>query len=178
MIQELCNIGNENHIDTFYKIAIIEKSYLPNFSYLTPDATIEDYITNIPDAAQAFITDLLPKNIRVTNPTRISNNGRLYSPNISFLLTPLDKNLQTLLETYNNKEVIVLVSKRTTSHLYGTTAQPLLFSYAPSHSSDPSKVKGYKISCKGSVFGSDKHFEEIEFNIYTRGLAFQLAQEI
>lgn len=178
MIQELCNIGNEHHIDTFYKIAIIEKSHLPNFSYLTPDATIESYITNLPDTAQVLITDLLPKNISVSNPTKISTSGKLYAPSISFLITPLDKNLQTLLETFNNKEVVVLISKHTTSHLYGTQAQPLLFSYAPSHSNDPSRIKGYKISCKGSCFGADKHFENIEFNIYTRGLAFQLAQEI
>ena len=178
MIQELCNIGHENHIDTFYKIAIIEKSHLPNFNNLTADATVKSYIENLPDTAQVLLTDLLPKNIQVSNPPRISDIGVLQTANISFLLTPLDKNLQTLLETYLNKEVVVLISKRNISHLYGTQAQPLLFSYAPSHSNDPSVIKGYKVSIKGDCYGSDKQFEDVTFNIYTRGLAFQLAQEI
>ena len=178
MIQELCNTGNENHIDTFYKIAILEKSHLPNFNPLTPNATIKSYIENLPDSAQVLITDLLPKNIIVTNTPTISNSGVLHSTSISFMLTPLDENLQALLETYLNKEVIVLISKRTTSHLYGTQAQPLLFSYAPSHSNDPAVIKGYKISIKGKTYAADKQFEDVAFNIYTRGLAFQLAQEL
>lgn len=178
MIQEICNIGNEHAIDTFYKIAIMEKSHLPNFSYLTPDETVQDYITNLPDTAQVLITDLLPKNLKNSSRPRISDSGIIYKTNISFLITPLDKNLQTLLETYINKEVVVLISKRTTSHLYGTQQQPLLFSYAPTHSSNPATTKGYTITCSGVCYGPDRHFEDITFNLYSRGLAFQLAQEI
>jgi len=178
MIQELCNIGNEHSIDTFYKIAIIEASQLQKFNHLTPYATIESIITNIADSYQVLITDLLPKNIQVANPSKINDSGVTYDVKISFVLTPQDKNLQALLETYINKEVIALVSKRNTSHLFGTTAQPLLFKYSAIHTNDPSTLKGYAVTLEGETNGPEKMFENIAFNIYTRGLAFQLAAEM
>lgn len=178
MITKICNTGNEHHIDTFYKIAIILADDLPKFSHLTNNNTIKEYITNLPDTAQVLITDLLPKNLSISNPTIIGSNGTTKKIAISFLLTPLDKNLQTLLAEFNNKEVIVLLSKRSTDNLYGTTLQPLLFSYSPKHSNNPSEIKGYTVSCSGETYSECIFYENIEFNIYTRGLAFELAQEI
>jgi hypothetical protein len=178
MIQELCNIGNEHQIDTFFKIAIFEVSQLPYFNNLTSDETIENIITNIPDTSQVLIAELLPKNIRVDAGSKITDQGVVYTPNIAFTLTPQDKNLQALLEKYQNKEVITLISKRQTSYLYGTKAQPLLFEYDPIHSNDPSVLKGYAIKMYGEVLGAEKLFENITFNIYSRGLAFTLAQEL
>jgi len=178
MIQELCNSGHENFIDTPFKIAVFEISAFPFFNQLTSDATIESIITNLPNTAQVFYTELLPKNIQVSNPTKINTSGKTYTPHISFTLTPQDKNLQALLETFNNKEVIVLVSKRTTDHLYGTTAQPLLFVYHPLNANDPQSVKGYTVNIDGETFGPEAIFENVVFNIYSRGLAFQLAGDL
>lgn len=178
MIQELCNIGNEHHIDTFYKIAVMEATQFQKFNHLTTDAAVNTIISEIPDNYQILITDLLPKDIKVSSPTKITDAGVLYSSDISFTLTPQDKYLQQLLETYNNKEVIVLVSKRKTNHLYGSVAQPLLFKYAPLNANDPSSIKGYTIDIEGETYGPERLFENVSFNIYTRGLAFQLAQEL
>jgi len=178
MIQQLCNIGHEHHIDTFFKIAVLETSLLPFFNHLTSDNSIENIITNIPDTSQVFIADLLPKNIRVNTTSRISSEGTLYKTTISFTLTPQDKNLQALLETYQNKEVLALVSKRNTSHLHGTKAQPMLFKYNPLNSNNPSVIKGYTITITGECYGAEKLYEDIVFNIYTRGLAFDLAQDL
>ena len=178
MIQQLCNINNEGYVDTFFKVAIFEASQLPYFSHLTADDTVENLITNLPDSAQVLLTDLLPGNLQLNHGSRFSKDGTLYSTNASFLITPQDKNLQALLETYNNKEVVILISKRTTSHLYGTKIQPLLFGYSEANASTPDIIKGYNITINGEGYGASKLFEEVVFNIFSRGLAFKLAQQI
>lgn len=178
MIQELCNIGNEHLIDTFYKVAVFEATQLTRFNYLTADAAVLNIFETIPDDYQVLLTELLPEDITVTNPPSITSSGSLTKPSIKFTLTPQDKNLQTLLETYHNKEVVVLVSKRNTTHIYGTSAQPLLFSYSELNSNKPSGLKGYTINITGNVYGTSKLFENIVFTIYNRGLAFELAQEM
>lgn len=178
MIQELCNIGNEHLIDTFYKIAVFEASQLTPFNHLTPYDTIKTILETVPDDFQVLLTDLLPEDITVKNPPSISDNGVINKTSISFTLTPQDKNLQDLLETYINQEVVVLVSKRNTHHLYGTSSQPLLFSYQEINANKPNAIKGYDVNISGESYGTTKLFEDITFNIYNRGLAFTLAQEI
>lgn len=178
MIQEICNRGHEHHIDTFHKVAIFEATQLPFFSHLTADSVIEGIITNIPDSAQVLITELLENNLNLSHTSGFSAAGKLFTTNMGFTITPQDKNLQQLLDTYNNKEVVVLVSKRGTSHLYGTQLQPLLFKYDELNSPSPAAPKGYSITIAGSGYGTSKLYENIEFNIYSRGLAFVLAQEI
>lgn len=178
MIQQLCNTGNEHHIDTYSRIAILEASQLPYFSDMSTETKVKDIITNLPDTAQVLLTDLLPNNINVVHAPRFSAAGTLYNTAISFLITPQDKNLQALLSTYQNKEVVVLVSKRNTSYLYGTFTQPLLFSFSEANSPAPEQQKGYTISINGDGYGKSMIFEEVVFNIYSRGLAFELAQSI
>lgn len=178
MIQELCNIGNEHLIDTFYKVAILEATQLEMFNHLTPDDTIQSILDTIPDSHQVLITDLLPDSISVSNPAKLSESGVTNTTSISFVVTPQDKNLQTLLNTYQNQEVVALVSKRGTSHLYGTQAQPLLFKFSELNNPKPNGLKGYTISISGTGYGDTKIFEAIEFTIYNKGLAFQLAEPL
>ena len=178
MIQEICNIGNEHHIDTYHKIAIFRASQLPAFNHLTSDTAINDILTNIPDINDVLITDLLPMNMNSKHNNRPTVDGKVYKTSLSLVITPQDKNIQALLETYNNEEVVVLLSKHNTSHLYGTQSQPLIFIYSELNSPDPKKQKGYTVSIKGSGYGAAKIYEDIIFNIYTRGLAFELAQEL
>lgn len=178
MIQEICNIGTEHLIDTFYKVAIFEATQLPKFNHLTPDETIKSYLDNIPSDYQVLLTDLLPDSISVQNPTKISASGTTNQTTINFVVTPQDKNLQALLETYLNKEVVVLVSKRNTTHLYGTSAQPLLFKFNELNNPKASGLKGYTIILNGEGYGSTKIFKNFTFGIYERGLAFQLAQQL
>ncbi len=178
MIQQICNLGNEYNIDTFYKIAIFEASQMRSFTFMTPEDTIKETLTTLPDDSQVLITDLLPNNIKVDHTTKTSNAGKLYASSISFTITPQHKSLQEILETYNNKEVVVLVSKHNTNHLYGTTTQPLLFKYAELNSPDPIAIKGYTITMKGDNYGASKIFEDLLFNIYSRGIAFSLPQSL
>lgn len=178
MIVDLCNVGHEHHVDAFDKIAVFAASSLPYFSHISSDAVIEDIITNIPDGAQVFLAQLLRNNINVVHRTQFGENGKQFNTTINFTLTPQDKNLQELLNTYNGQEVAVLVSKVNSSHLYGTKAQPLLFTYAEQNSPSPNTVKGYSVEIKGVGYGPGKLFESVAFNIYERGLAFELAQEI
>jgi len=178
MINQICNTNTEHHIDTFYKIAIIKAKDISYFDEFYSDEEIDQLITNIPSTAEVIITDFLPKKNNIKTSTKIDSAGTVYNTSISFIITPQDKNLQRLLETYQNKEVVVLISKRNTSHLYGTKAIPFIFKYSPKNSNDAKVVKGYDIQIIGNSIASEKIFEEIQFNIYDRGLAFQLAQQL
>jgi len=178
MIYELCNLGNEHHIDSFYKIAVFKADNFPYFSHLTKDDIVRDMITNLSDSSEVILSDLLPNNIQVAHSTRYSANGKLYATNIGFALTPQDKYLQQLLEGYNTQEVVVLVSKRNTAHLYGTKAQPLTLTYSEINSPQAGSMKGYSIDISGSTYGKTRLFDKVIFNIYERGLAFELAQSL
>jgi hypothetical protein len=178
MIQEIHNHIDDHHIDTFYKVAIFEHSYLPKFTHLTPDTVIEDYITNVTDTSQTMLINLLQNNIKVNHSSSPKTSGKIYKTKISFTITPQDKNLQQLLETYNNKEVVILISKRETNHLYGTSTQPLLFTFSELNNAKPNVVKGYTVQLTGEGYGGSKLFEEITFNVFSRGLAFQLASSL
>lgn len=174
MIYNLCNQGNEQN-DTFHSISVIKKSSLALFNHLTADATIQSIITSLAESSEAIILDLLPENVSLTATTGKDDNGKFYNVNNGFTLTPLDKNLQTLLEQYNNQEVVVLLKKNTSTFLYGTTTSPLLFTYNELHDSTAQGLKGYSISLRGKCLGASKQFEVLEFDIFNRGLAFDLA---
>ncbi|EKF56220.1 hypothetical protein I215_01818 [Galbibacter marinus] len=176
MIYNLCNSRNEDHVDTYHEVAIIESTQLYSFNHLTPDDQIIDIISNLPDTSQAFITDLLPENIRVTGQTKIGDTGSLFPVSITFTQTPQNKSILELLQKYNNGLVVVLVKKRGSSFLYGTTDQPLIFTFDELNSNNHSTVKGYSIKINGSGYGNSKNFEDIQFNIFNRGLAFQLSE--
>lgn len=174
MIYQLCNIGNEQN-DTFHKLSIIKKSSLALFNHLASDATIESIITNLADSSEVLNTDVLPENLSHSATSGSDANGKFYNFNSSFVLTPLNKYLQNLLEGYNNEEVILLLKTHTSTFLYGTTLSPLLFRYNEQHSSEAQGLKGYSISISGKCLGASKQFETLEFNIFNRGLAFNLA---
>lgn len=178
MIQNLCNIGHEHHIDTFYRIAVIEAGQLPYFSNLSTPAKIEGIITDLPDNSKAFTAQLLYNNVRVSHRSKISAHGRLFSNDIDFTITPQDANIKTLLDDFNNREVIVMISKRGSTHLYGFNIQPLLFRYDELNSPLPTDIKGYSISISGDTYGSAQLYEAVELNIFERGLAFQLADQL
>lgn len=174
MIYQLCNQGYEQ-VATFYKIAVIKKSSLSAFTHLSSDATILDIITNLPEAANALIINLLPENVRVSYNTRANQSGKSYTAGVQFLVTPQDKNLQSLLNEYNNQEVVVLLDKYAATHIYGTPKSALTFIYNESHSNQGAGEKGYAVQISGECLGSSKIFENITFNIFNRGLAFELA---
>lgn len=174
MIYQLCNRDHEQN-DTFYQVSVIKKSSLADFNHLTSDATIQSIITSLADSSEVIITDLLPENENISCTTRTNDNGKQYAVRAGFTLTPLDKNLQALLEQYNNQEVIVLLKKHNSTFLYGTTLSPLVFTYNELHSNTAQGLKGYSINISGTCLGASKQFEVLEFDIFSRGLAFELA---
>lgn len=174
MIYQLCNYNHEQ-IDTFYKVALIKKSSLSEFTSLSADDAITTIITNLPDTADAIITELLPENLKLSASNRITNEGAAFNISASFVLTPQDRNLQNLLELYNNQEVVMVLDKRLSTHIYGTSLQPLLLQYGELHSSKAQGLKGYTISLQGATNGATKILEGVSLNIFNRGLAFQLA---
>lgn len=174
MIYQLCNIGNEQNA-TFYRLSVILKSSLSAFNHLTPDTEIKDIITNLSDASNAINADLLPENLSHSASTITNEDGREYSVNSSFVITPLDKNLQDLLEDYNDQEVVLLLKTPNSTFVYGTTLSPLIATYSELHSNQAQGLKGYRINISGRCLGPSKQFEFTEFNIFNRGLAFTLA---
>ncbi|MCC4228393.1 hypothetical protein [Zunongwangia profunda] len=177
MIQNLCNIYGDENFDTFYKAMIIEASQLPKFNHLTKEQEVLTMINNLPQEFQAMTIRFLPERFSLGNRTRIQRGSRLYETDFSLPLVPQDANIQNLLETYNNKEVVVLITRHTHSHLYGTSEQPLLFTYEELHNPAPSGLKGYTLSMANESYGAPLYFagNEAEFPIINRGLAFQLA---
>lgn len=177
MIYQLCNEGYEQ-IATFFKIAIIKKSSLAFFTHLTPDDDVETIISNLSESANALIINLLPENLSIQDGTRTGDEGKGYQVSIGFTLTPQDKNLQGLLEQYNNEEVVVLLDKVGDTYVYGTTNNPLKMIYSSLHSNTGSGTKGYQIQIKGNTLGAPKMLENTELTIYNTGLAFQLAGQL
>ena len=174
MIVKVCNQGNEQN-DTFHSVSIIKRSSLSPFNHLTADAAIQTIITNLPDSSDVLNADLLPENASVNASTTPDANGKAYNVSSNFTITPLDKNLQNLLEVYNNQEVILLLNKHNRTFLYGTYTSPLLLTYNELHSNQAQGLKGYTINIRGKCLGISKQFEVLEFDIFNRGLAFDLA---
>ncbi|MDN3595308.1 hypothetical protein [Zunongwangia endophytica] len=177
MIQNLCNIVQEDNFDTFHKATIIEASKLPKFNHLTKAQDVLTIINNLPEEFQAMIIRFMPERFNLSNKTKIQKGSRIYKTDFSLPLSPQDANIQSLLETYNNKEVVVLITRHSHSYLYGTSEQPLLFTYEELHNPAPSGLKGYTLSMNNESYGAALYFagNEAEFPVVNRGLAFQLA---
>lgn len=177
MIQNLCNIIEESNLDTFYKILIAEASQLPTFSHLTPDEEVLTIINSLPESFQAMVVPFLPEKFSVSNNSRLRNGNKSHETSISLPLVPQDANIQSLLESYNNKLVVAFLTRHTHSHLYGTQAQPLLFKYDELHATSPTGLKGFTLQMAGEGYGAPKFFagKESDFPVINRGLAFELA---
>jgi len=177
MIQNLCNLVDENNMDTFYKIFIAEASQLPFFNELSDPNDVLTIINNLPETFQAMVIPFMPAKFSLSSGSQTSNGNVSWRHGISFPLVPQDAALQSLLKQYNNKEVVALMVRVSKSHLFGTQAQPLLFSYSDLNDSTKPGLKGYTISLQGETYGEAIYFEgkEAEFPVINRGLAFQLA---
>ncbi len=73
--------------------------------------------------------------------------------------------------------MVAFVARRSHSHLYGTSQQPLVFSFTELHATNPTGLKGFTLSMKVEGYGDAKYFagNEDEFPVIRRGLAFELA---
>jgi hypothetical protein len=180
MIQNLCNIIEEVNFDTFYKATIIEASQLPDFNHLTRDDEVLSIINSIPDSFQAMVIQFLPEKFSISSGTVIEDGNKNYQNKFSLPLVPQDANIQNLLETYNNKLVVAFITRHSHSYLYGTKAQPMLFTYDELHSPTVLGLKGYNLNMAGEGYGPPKYFagKESDFPVVQRGLAFQLAGSI
>lgn len=177
MIQNLCNIFNESSFDTFFKIVIIEATQLPKFNHLTPDEEVLSVVNSLPSAFQAMVIPFIPEKFSLSSNTALVNENKQYRHSVSLPLIPQDAAIQGLLESFNNKLVVAFVVRHSHSHLYGTSEQPLLFTYDELHAPTPAALKGYNLAMAGETYGAAKYFagKETDFPVIDRGLAFQLA---
>ena len=177
MIHNLCNLIEEFNFDTFYKATIIEANQLPYFNHLNPPAEILGIINSIPSSFQAMVVPFIREKFSISDGTKLNNGNINFSPKISFPLVPQDAAIQSLLNSFNNREVVVFISRITHSYLYGTKAQPLLFTYDELHATAPTGLKGYTLNMQGESYAPAIYFagKETDFPVVQRGLAFQLA---
>lgn len=177
MIQNLCNVIDEFNLDTFYKVLIAEATQLPKFSHLDPDEDVLAIMNSLPVEFQAMIIPFLPEKFSLAEGKQLTNGNKIRATSLSFPVTPQDANIQNLLKTYDNKEVVAFVSRRSHAHLYGTSQQPLVFYFSELHATNPIGMKGFTISMQGEGYGDAKYFagSEDNFPVIRRGLAFELA---
>lgn len=177
MIHNLCNLVSDSNLDTFYKILIAEASQLPAFDHLTPKADVLGIINSLPNTFQAMVLPFLPEKHTLAAAAKLVNDNTQWNNSISFPLVPQDEAIQALLETFNNKEVVAFLVRISHSHLYGTQAQPLLFSYSELHAPTKTGLKGYNVTMQGDGYGAPMYFagSESSFPVIKRGLAFELA---
>jgi len=177
MIYNLCNLVDDSNLDNFYKILICEASQLPSFNDLTPKAEVLGIMNSLPEEFQAMVIPFIREKHSLSSSPN-SNNGNInWRHSISFPLVPQDEAIQSLLETFHNKQVVAFLVRVTHSHLYGTQQQPLLFSYSELHAPNKTGLKGFSLSLQGETYGKAFYFagNEAEFPVINRGLAFQLA---
>lgn len=177
MITNLCNIVPDFNMDTFYKIRIILASELPSFNHLVTNDDILEILNNLPDTVPAMDIPLLPEKYNVKNDSKIRNGNKSFDTKITFTISPQDAAIKNLLETYNNRYVVAFIIRRTYSYLYGTPAQPLLFTYDELHANNPAGLKGFSIDLDGEGYGAAKYFEGNEDQILSNipFLAFELS---
>lgn len=180
MVYDLCNIGTQKNQDTFHEISIIRSDGLPAFGNLEKNQDILSVLNALDEDHDVLHIPLLPEKYSVSKKTTLSNKNAGFNVNINFPITPQDRNLNALLNDYNNHLVIAVVRRRLETHLYGTPLQPLTFSYDETNPNKPEALKGYTIFLKGSVYGAGHNFtaEDIDENPLPRGLAFELAGRI
>lgn len=177
MIHNLCNLVDDVNFDLFYKATIIEASQLPNFDHLSLNDDILGIVNSLPESFQAMVVPFIHEKFSLSDGTRINNGNINFNPKLSLPIVPQDANVQQLLNTFNNRQVVVLVTRRSHSYLYGTSAQPLLFTYSELHANNPTGLKGYTLNMQGDSYGPALYFagRESEFPVIRRGLAFELA---
>lgn len=177
MIYNLCNLYSDANFDTFHHVSIIEATQLPRFDHYTSNNQILQIINSLTQNHKVLHIPLMPEKINVKSNTKTSSNNKLWDNKINFPVTPQDQELKRLLDTYNNKLVIALVKKYNQMHLYGTSAQPLVFIYDDLHANTPAGLKGFSLNMEGETYGSAIYFnaQEIADNPIIQGLAFPLA---
>lgn len=183
MITSLCNLVDDFNMDTFYLVNIIKTSNLPRIDHLTDPEYVASILNNDGpqrESIEGIAIPLLPESFSVASSNRFSNQNEKYSHSISFPVVPMDKNLRNLFKSYSNQEVMVLLTRKTFAQLYGTTRQPLLFSYDELHASGKTALKGFNLRQSGETYGPPIYFDldEISLSINNNALAFELAGEL
>lgn len=159
---------------------IAEASALPRFDEVTPKEEVLSIINSLTVNSQAMVIPLLPEKYTLNSGAKLINGNSGFGHRISFPVVPPDAAIKSLLETFNNRMVIAFFTRITHSHLYGTSAQPLLFSFSELHAPDKKGLKGFTLDMQGDTYGSALYFagREETFPVINRGLAFELAGTI
>ena len=180
MIHNLCNQVDENNLDTFYKILVVESAALPAFDHLTPKEEVVGILNSLDETYNALLIPLLPEKLGVSSSPRVVNGAASWTHSLSLPVVPQTDVIQALMERYNNREVVGFVTRHNQSHLYGTQAQPLLFTYSDLHAHNHVGLKGFNVSLQGETYGAALYFAgtEADFPVITRGLAMPLASSL
>lgn len=177
MVYDLCNLYEQDNLDTFHEINIISTKNLPEFNDLDKNDDVLSLINSLPQEHNILRIPLMPEKYSVRSETRILKNNKKFETKINFPLTPQDRNLKQILDMYNNQTVVVFLKRHLQSQLYGTGMQPLLMTYEELHSSKSTGLKGFTLNIEGTTYGASRYFTaaEVEDSPIVQGLAFELA---
>lgn len=178
MLHTILNTQNDHNLDTFSKIIIYNAKDFVNFNRFTSINDLDNILSNINTNANVLFLDLLPENIRVNQTTAIQNNSKTFRTSISFTVTPQTEQIQEILSKFNNKEVFVCIKKVENQHIYGSTKEPLLFTFSELHNQQPGKIQGYTVSISGITIEKSRFITLSQINTIERLLASPLASQL
>lgn len=178
MLTNLCNIGHEGHIDSFYKCAVIDARYAPRHNNFTPLATLEARFNNLNPAVDVLAVDFLPDQASVSHDQRNSDDGKEYRTRANFFVSPQNLATQAAIESFANREVIFMVHKRTSVHIYGSKDFPLLFSYDEVNGAAPGSPKGYTVVLTGTSVHRACYIDNATLAFTSNKLALKLAAKL
>ncbi|QQV91406.1 hypothetical protein Leef1_40 [Polaribacter phage Leef_1] len=175
MLHKIYNKQNDFNLDTFSKAVIYLAKDFSFFDRFTSNEDLNNILSNINTAATVLFLNLLPENVSVSSSSKIVTGSTLFNNSIGCKVTPQTEDIQSALSKFNNKEVFICLQKEDSQHLYGTTKEPLLFTFSELNSFKPGTVQGYSISISGSTIEKTRFVNINDFNIVSRLLSSPLA---
>lgn len=175
MLHTINNEQNDFNLDVFTEAVIYLAKDFSYFDRFTSTEDLSVILSNINTAATVLFLKLLPENVSVSSTSRVVSGSNLFSNSFSSKVTPQTEEVQNALSKFNNKEVFICLKKQESQHLYGTTKEPLLFSFSELNSNKHGAIQGYSVSVSGNTIEKTRFVSVADFNIVSRLLSSPLA---
>lgn len=178
MIKKLTDEFIENNIDVYDKsIVYLAKDFI-KFDGFTPLNSLETILKRISNSQQVVFCNLLPENLDTSLPTQLKNGLKQWKVSISYVISGVAEEHQQIVESYNGKQVFVVLEKNRHHKLFGTSKEPLLFIANELDSPKRTALKGYAVTISGIVTEPARFISTESYSLIERSLVQQLVVQI